>query len=344
MKICKLVSVVDEKSSSGVLEQAIACSDIDLKMHKFKSKLFMGFLGKFFHLVVLFYDQFKILNELFTRYDYVIFRYQPFNILLLFLLLFGKNSKRLIFEFHTISGYSNKQFLNKLHSVYFKVFAACVRHRMQYCSGVTNEVAYFHHIALATDKFFVTPNRVQKKTFSDKATSHEQCTALMVASKYYEWNGLGDILENLQLNEYFIKEKNIKFIIVGDTLGKSKNYTDLPFIEFVDFADNTDLEFLYRSCSLTLAAFSLDKANLKEASTLKVRESLSYGIPVYSGHVDACFNDKPYYKNTNKFCVKEMFEYWQNTVYLDREFIANDAIASSDTYRQLLTSLRNDAK
>ncbi len=37
---------------------------------------------------------------------------------------------------------------------------------------------------------------------------------------------------------------------------------------------------------------------MKEACTLKVREYLNYGIPVYAGHRDAALPEEfPYYKN-----------------------------------------------
>src|SRR5690606_30391945 len=44
-------------------------------------------------------------------------------------------------------------------------------------------------------------------------------------------------------------------------------------------------------CDVGLGSLAMFRQNLKEGSTLKVREMLAMGLPVFSGHKDASFSE-----------------------------------------------------
>ena len=51
------------------------------------------------------------------------------------------------------------------------------------------------------------------------------------------------------------------------------------------------------------------RAGVKEGATIKVREMLAMGLPVYSGHVDTALpQDFPFYKN-NKVNLKNIIDF-----------------------------------
>jgi hypothetical protein len=54
---------------------------------------------------------------------------------------------------------------------------------------------------------------------------------------------------------------------------------------------------LVESSWIGLSSFALDRNLMMQACTLKVREYLSYGLPVYSGHDDIFREDFVYYKS-----------------------------------------------
>ncbi len=58
-----------------------------------------------------------------------------------------------------------------------------------------------------------------------------------------------------------------------------------------------ELAAVASSCDIGLASFGFSRIGMEEGCTLKVREYLAEGIPVYSGHRDAGLPvDFPYYK------------------------------------------------
>jgi hypothetical protein len=60
--------------------------------------------------------------------------------------------------------------------------------------------------------------------------------------------------------------------------------------------DQEQIRLLSNECWLGLGSFALHRKGMQEASTLKVREYLRNGIPVYSGHKDIFPSDFPFYK------------------------------------------------
>ena len=57
--------------------------------------------------------------------------------------------------------------------------------------------------------------------------------------------------------------------------------------------DKQKIASLMASMDLSLGAFALDMVKARTACTLKVRESLGAGVPVYAGHSDVGVNDLP---------------------------------------------------
>ena len=79
-------------------------------------------------------------------------------------------------------------------------------------------------------------------------------------------------------------------------------------------------------CDIGIGSLALFRKNLNEASTLKVREMLAMGLPVYSGHKDSAFaEDYQFYYCTKKFNLQEMITYALNHKTTSRDKIRSSA-------------------
>ncbi|MEJ5033218.1 glycosyltransferase family 1 protein [Acinetobacter sp. MYb177] len=116
---------------------------------------------------------------------------------------------------------------------------------------------------------------------------------LFVASEFSEWHGLDLILNDIKNN----KNNNFELHLVGTVLAKDLDIakSDKRVI-LHGVRDRKFIETLANQCHVALGSFALERKNMKEACTLKVREYLSLGLPVYSGHIDVFPRDFRFYK------------------------------------------------
>ena len=117
---------------------------------------------------------------------------------------------------------------------------------------------------------------------------------LFVASRFFEWNGLEKLLHSIASSR---TDHRWELHLVGQLMPHQT-----AFIAKHDFADRIvvhgvldkqEIASLMASMDLSLGAFALDMVNVRTACTLKVRESLGAGVPVYAGHSDVGVNDLP---------------------------------------------------
>ena len=67
---------------------------------------------------------------------------------------------------------------------------------------------------------------------------------------------------------------------------------------------------LLAECDVGLGSLAMDRQNLREGTTLKVREMLAMGLPVYSGHKDAALpNDFAYYAHRRTVDIDDLCEF-----------------------------------
>lgn len=82
---------------------------------------------------------------------------------------------------------------------------------------------------------------------------------------------------------------------------------------------------IFAHCHVGLGSFALERQGLTEASTLKVREMLAYGVPIYSGHPDSALPDSfPYYV-CGAVNIDSILHFAQAHVTATREAIRSEA-------------------
>lgn len=126
-----------------------------------------------------------------------------------------------------------------------------------------------------------------------KISQGEVIKIVFVSSYFAEWQGL-DLLLDSMTNKY----NGFELHLAGDMSEdlKQRVMADKRVV-YHGLLEKKGLQDLYLSCDVGLSAFALDRKGMQQAATLKVREYLRYGLPVYSGHDDVFPSSFKYYKN-----------------------------------------------
>lgn len=115
---------------------------------------------------------------------------------------------------------------------------------------------------------------------------------LFIASHFAHWHGLDLLLDSLE-------HSHSKFILhlVGTLYpaDHARAAAD-PRIRLHGLLDIADVHRLSQRCWLGLSSFALERKQMEQACTLKVREYLLNGLPVYASHRDVFPDDFAYYR------------------------------------------------
>ncbi|WP_032024673.1 glycosyltransferase, partial [Acinetobacter baumannii] len=115
---------------------------------------------------------------------------------------------------------------------------------------------------------------------------------VFIASYFNGWHGLDLLLHNLSsINDDFILHIVGDVSVEDELLAKKDSRVILH-----GHLNNIEISQLMSKMWIGLASFGLFRKGMKEACTLKVREYLNYGLPIYSGHKDIFPEEFEYYK------------------------------------------------
>ena len=110
----------------------------------------------------------------------------------------------------------------------------------------------------------------------------EVINLVFVASHFVPWHGLDLLLGDLRRCD-----RPFRLHLVGRVSPDDERVAAAdPRIVLHGLLRGEEIKTLTARCDLGLASFALHRKNMHEACTLKVREYLSCGVPVYSGHED----------------------------------------------------------
>lgn len=162
--------------------------------------------------------------------------------------------------------------------------------------GLTPEIlAYEQHRAGVGDRGIVWPNGVLYEhgdvSFADRREG-DVPEVLFVASHFFNWHGLDLLLAQLSDSQ-----ENFRLHLVGnlDPADRERAQADERVV-LHGHQNNDYIDALTERCWVGLSSFSLGRKGMAEACTLKVRQYLKAGLPVFSGHHDVFPEGFPYYE------------------------------------------------
>lgn len=140
----------------------------------------------------------------------------------------------------------------------------------------------------------------------------QDVAAAFVCDMFHPWHGLDRLFAAVKERPSEARAAGLRIHLIGALLPEQQAElnasTDLAAI-FIPHGrlPRAEYERLLAESDIAIGSFAADRLGLREAATLKVREMLAAGLPLYSGHIDAALPaDFPYYRIAADFDLGEL--------------------------------------
>lgn len=203
---------------------------------------------------------------------------------------------RLVHKFNVITEINTNDLgeLNKKNILFFSYYKATRGILLNGSVGhiyVSKEISEERHYANFMKPNITIGNGIDLHSFySLRSAVNEKPRLVFIGHAGYNWHGLDKIIKLAQI------KKEWQF----DLIGISKS--DLDFIpqnvETHGVMARSEYEGIFEQADCALGTLALHRKGMNEASPLKVREYLAYGLPIIIGYADTDFpNGDPYICN-----------------------------------------------
>lgn len=184
--------------------------------------------------------------------------------------------------------------------------------------GVTKEIAEYEkqRIGLNTQTA-ILPNGVDCSEIItlDDNRSFKGLNIAFVCGSFSPWHGLDiliDLFKNISSDD---RRDDIKIHLIGyltkdqyDSINCDSNLRDFFIIHGP--LSGSSFNIILSKCDIGLGSMAMFRQDLLEGSTLKVRELLGLGLPIYSGHIDAALPaDFLFYRYATDIVIKDIVSF-----------------------------------
>lgn len=196
--------------------------------------------------------------------------------------------------------------------------------------GVTQEIAEYERETRAPcKKIGVYSNGVdisQVSMLADDRVSGEIHTAF-ICGTFSEWHGLDKLIDAVDANIF--SGDDVPFVIhligsLSETQVQklSENEIRRKVFRWHGLLNTDEYRLILGACDIGVASLAMERQNLNEGSTLKVREMLAMGLPVYSGHKDVALPEgEDFVKITERPTVSEMIAFATHAKCISRNHV-----------------------
>lgn len=168
--------------------------------------------------------------------------------------------------------------------------------------GVTREIALYEKQLYKSEiPVYQYPNGIESesvKTLDDKRSPG--INIAFACGRFTQWHGLDRLLDNLEAaSEGSLSGVRIHVLghvseDIRSRITASARATEVIVLHGHKSGD--DYRAVLEACDIGLGSLAMDRQGLMEGATLKVREYLALGLPVYASHYDTSLpRDFPYY-------------------------------------------------
>lgn len=182
--------------------------------------------------------------------------------------------------------------------------------------GVTSEIAKYERDTRALGKpTSVYPNGIElaEIELASESRSRNEVNVVFIADTFSEWHGLDRLVDALA--QASVVPEGLCIHLVGrlsDTLLARVSALGARgvVVQVHGFLEADAYRRILDKSDVGIGSLAMDRQNLREGSTLKVREMLAAGIPVYSGHVDTALPATfPFYRMTSEVDILELHSF-----------------------------------
>ncbi|WP_441977602.1 glycosyltransferase [Microbacterium sp. 2MCAF23] len=176
--------------------------------------------------------------------------------------------------------------------------------RLRGVVGVTEEIAQYEAERYPRAQIVATyPNGIDIAGFKiaeEPSPGSAPLRAVFVCSVFYAWHGLDRLLEALAALPANDGPPPVVVDLVGtlddEQQAQIEALAERGLVVVHGNLSSAEMLDVFKEARVAIASLALDRNGLRQASTLKVRQYLAAGLPVYSTHVDAGLpGEFPYY-------------------------------------------------
>lgn len=215
--------------------------------------------------------------------------------------------------------------------------------------GVTKEIAIYENEERGLNKpIAVYPNgiEVEKIEVTEDNRVDNEYNILFMCSYFSEWHGLDILLNSINDSN---TNKNFFIHLVGNlSEHQIKNIKKNKYKQrIIIYGALSKFEYLkiVSKCDVGLGSLAMFRQDLKEGSTLKVREMLAMGLPVFSGHKDAAFSEYfEFYLYSQNFEFSNLLDFCEVHKSTTREEVrmaAKEKIEKKNIIESFLSQIDN---
>ncbi len=310
--------------------------NISMSCSKVKLLASDGFLGRAIKLFRLRREYYRWLSTQQNNYDVFVLRYLPFEIHQLIFLL--RCRCPVYFVYHTLDIPELRSRSGSLKWIKLLIEHIVGPLSIRYSSGlvgVTDEIRKYQcqRVPGIRKPSYLYPNGIcfmaDQGPVEDRRRARPE--VLFVASHFYDWHGLDLLLSSMLESDDDFTLHLVGELDPGDRLVAEKDSR----IMLHGSLGSCEIMRLSQSCWVGLSSFALTRKSMNEACTLKVREYMRTGLPVYSGHKDVFPIDFAYYK-IGACSVTAILEYARSVREVSRSEVV-DAVRPFIDKEKLLT-------
>jgi hypothetical protein len=166
--------------------------------------------------------------------------------------------------------------------------------RTQMILGVTQEIAEYERDLHAPGKDIgVYPNGVDTTKIPILSDDREQDAvhAAFICGTFSDWHGLDKLISAIDAYHPHPDDPPLNIHLVGklsDAQISEIEATTARLAVFRKYGILKEAEYrtILAKCDVGISSLAMERQNLYEGSTLKVREMLAMGLAIYSGHID----------------------------------------------------------
>jgi hypothetical protein len=251
-----------------------------------------GFFGRRYHFH-------RRLRAAARKYDRIVIRHAPLDPFSLFIPEWVRC--KTWYVFHTKTGNyltARGKRLGKAFAWFDRQFTRCAIGNSAGIIGVTDELVDYERdrIQCHLAKSATYPNGIFLEDWYSKLPDRRggPIKIIFIASRFYNWNGLEKLLLSI-LNT--TTDHLWELHLVGQVMPHHIDFIEenglANQVHIHGVLDEKAIKELMASMDVSLGAFALEQVSATTACTLKVRQSLGLGIPVYAGHDDVGVRFRP---------------------------------------------------
>lgn len=216
--------------------------------------------------------------------------------------------------------------------------------------GVTNEIAYYENKINNTNKpIYIYPNGIESckiKLLDDNR--EESFNFAFMCNTFTKWHGLDILLNEIKLRYNDID--NLKIHLIGELKSFQKKsierFDSKRIFEIYGRLEQKKYQHILSKCDIGIGSLGMHRQNLNEGSTLKVREYLASGLPVYSNHKDVSLeNDFQFYYFDKEIRIRNMISFSSDMKKFERKIVRKLSIPFIEKnvlMNNLITNLRKE--